>query len=602
MNKKNNDQQDHFAKTLIGMVIYSIILIIVVAATYFIIKGVYKKYEANVNSSAAIETQVEEPEEEPVEEVVEEESEEETTEEVIEAEDQEFTVSDFMPGDRHVDYSVGCFRVGNRAAINNIGWKDLTFSRFENVGDPEYASIDACEYTKKAAFMTDEKPITYEIYSNPDTGEVCKITFTEYCGDKLSIRDYYYYNGKLNYADQYDQLIKSPIDITGSKVQSRYYITADCLVKYSYCENNKATVYSLNEYDNYSDGTKEQYDYLEQDIINQGYITYYAAKTLSEEEKVSGYILDEFNQPLADCKITLYADSNNLQVATTSTNEDGYYSFETALSYDETYTLNVDKNTLDNVKVYNIKMTKGTTTYYIPTVYMSYSQNGTLYNNQILVRDAVDNTKAITEAVINYRFGLNNYSGNILASGVLDATGGIITPLKAGCYTAEIEKGGYENCFFNVIVKLDRQATIGFAVPDQADNQYTAILSWNTTPLDLDAKLIDTYGKSVIKSTTDSVGAIMSEAVSFNSTDGMAYNYYVSDFTECMAGDAFSYNMSNAGAVVDIYSSNGLAYSVNVPVAHAGVVWNVFNVRNGRIIIDNDYYTVIEPDTYWTSK
>ncbi len=208
----------------------------------------------------------------------------------------------------------------------------------------------------------------------------------------------------------------------------------------------------------------------------------------------------------------------------------------------------------------------------------------------------------IADASIRLRAGLNCREGDVIASSVLDATGAAMFTLQSGNYTAEVSKGGYENSFFNVIITMGRPATVGFAVRDMSEDKMQVILAWDTAPLDLDSRLIGAGGAEVLRPSQDSVGALMTETIELSAGSGNTYRYFVSDYSDCTGGDANSGNMTGSGARVYIYSNAGLMELYNVPMGHLGVVWEPLMIRNGKIIPVNNYYNVIEPDSYWTTK
>jgi|GEM_PF-2094326 len=68
------------------------------------------------------------------------------------------------------------------------------------------------------------------------------------------------------------------------------------------------------------------------------------------------------------------------------------------------------------------------------------------------------------------------------------------------------------------------------------------------------------------------------------------YKYYVTDQRGGHSGNPMTYEMSTSKAVVRVYSQDGLVASYQVPVGVAGTVWEVFEIRDGRIIPINNYF------------
>jgi hypothetical protein len=267
-----------------------------------------------------------------------------------------------------------------------------------------------------------------------------------------------------------------------------------------------------------------------------------------------------------------------------------------------TYTLSATKDEFDEVRVYGITAMKGSGVYYVPTPRLTYSSDGAEYNAQIMVRDSVANELPVTDATIVLRSGLNCREGDIIAQTDLDQEGNAMFTLQSGNYTARVSKNGYEDSYFNVIVTMSRQIIVGYAVADIPENKMQAVLAWDTAPLDLDARLIAAGGKNVSRPSSDGIGALTAETITFDLDEGNVYRYYVSDYTNCMAKDPNSDSLTGSGARIILYGAEGYIGTLDVPVGHLGVVWEAFMIRGGSVIPVNNYYNAIEQNSYWTSK
>ncbi len=599
-------KRDQFSVTIVGIVIYSILLIAIVTGTYLGIKTFIQNHAKKVEEAVAkAEEELEEqhkqdaaiteaePEPEEPEEVVEEPEEEQLPEKLLDV------TALVDPETLAIDYAT---RVAEPEARNkDLSWSDKVFSKLENVQNPAEAPINQYDFSRKFAYVNDGKKLEFMIYTNPETQKAEKITTKEYCGEDVEILNYYYDNGRINYVSEYRQTVDLPINQSTKSVKSRYYFSHDTMVRYIYCEGDQATEYSVAQMDNYSEGTVEQYNYLEADILNRAYVNYNVIKLLPESEKVDGYVLDEFNSALNEVQITV-TDASGAEVVSTQTNEDGYYSFELPIDVAATYSIRAEKGTLDPVTVYRVKSVPGSAYYSAEPIYMAYTETAAVYNVQLLVRDAANAITALPDATIRIREGINNYEGDAIATGVLDATGAITAPLRAGCYTAEVQKGGYETCFFTVIVKADHQAVLGYAVSDVGEDEAVTILSWDATPLDLDLRMFSSGGMRNNRSGIDSVGSTMAEMIRTTQLGTDTFECFVSDYSNCTGGDQYSYSMSSANAYVSIYSADGLQAMYHVPVAHMGVVWKPFEIRNTRILPINEYYYHAGDDSIWMTK
>ena len=128
------------------------------------------------------------------------------------------------------------------------------------------------------------------------------------------------------------------------------------------------------------------------------------------------------------------------------------------------------------------------------------------------------------------------------------------------------------------------------------------MLSYETTPLDLDIKAFDTYARNSFKSVNDSVGITTAETIEIKGVDSGVYTFYGSDYSDIVSCDMMSYNLSQSGAKMYVYDSDGLEAVFPVPAGHAGVVWRAFEVRNHKIVTINDYYAYIEDESAFRGK
>jgi len=597
-NSENNNKKrkDQFSVTIIGVIIYSILLILIMAGTYIGVKSIIKNHEKKAeNVSEEPKTEEVKKVEEPVEEEIEETK---VTDELNEHSIDLSSVCD--SNTRYIDYTQTLFTPSKRD--KSLVWQDNVFSRIENTEHPSEALVNTFSYKKVYGYLMDGTKIVLNVYTNPETEMIEKIKAVSYKGDGVEVTTYYYNLGNVNYITQYRKGTDTPINIGSSEIESRYYFSNDEMVKYIYCSNDVATEYSVADIDTYSEGTVGQYDYLEGSMLNCAYINYNIAKGLPETESINGYVLDEFNQPLKNASVTITRDTDGETVAETTTSEDGFYSAEIENTDDSKFTITVTDPTLCEVKIYNVTAVHGSGDYYAEPVYMSYEGNVQEYSLQILVRDATDMAKALANAVIKFRNGLNNTDGEVFFSGSLNEAGAMIFPVRAGCYTAEVSLGGYETAYFSVVVKQDHQAVLGYAVPDLAENTFATILSWDTTPLDLDARVIASNASRVMKSPSDSIGSTTPEVIYVENSGTDEYNYFVSDYTACTVGDPLSYNMSSSNATVTVYDADGIVTAIHVPLAHSGVVWDVLKIRNNKVVPNNQYYYNFDDNSYWTSK
>ena len=574
---KEKRHKDEMSVTVFGIIIYSMVLIFVVLIAYM---G-FKTAITNYRTKQAILLEEEQKAKEEAERLEEEARQK--------AEEEAKALEEEQTNEPEVE--------------EETGYVDAVFSVIENVSEPGNALVNTFEFARKSLDDESEKLMDYEVYTNPKTGKITKVTTRENCGDLFEITDYYYNDGVINYIAQYREDTDIPMDLSSDKIESRFYYSKDKMVKYIYCENGKATEYSTKDFGLYSSGTIEQYEYMENMMLESSKTVFEKAGSLDEKIVISGYVLDELNCPPSDPASIKLLDKNGRVVDETTSNGDGYYAFVVSADDSKEYIIDVTgrEDTIES-KVYGIKAKKGSKAVDVDTVYLAYSVYDTVYPVQIFVKDADDSNKAISGADIKIRYGINNRDGEVCLSGVLGDAGETMPALRSGNYTAEISKSGYETCYVSFTVKADCSALVAFAVKDVAEGTYKCVLSYETTPLDLDLRVYDTYGRNVIKSKNDSVGVITAETITLNDSDSGTYTFYVSDYTDIVGCDMMTYRLSQSGAKIFVYSSEGLEEIYPVPAAHAGIVWRPFEIRNHKINTINDYYAYIVDNSEFRNK
>ena len=594
--RKDKKNKDRFTVTIIGVLVYSAALIAVMVGSYIGVKAIFRNHDKKLAEINAEQT----------EEVAEEAEVTATPTPEPEIEEDEITDHEMSPEELTdsetgvVDYSINRVKPGKRN--KNLKWKDTVFSRIENVNDSASAPVNTFDYKRVTANLKDNKTTEYKVYTNPQNGFVEKITEVENCGDILNILDYYYDNGNINYISEYKTYVDKPINLSSSDIESRFYFRNDCLVRYIYCKDGSATEYALADIDNYSKGTVDQYDYLEEDMINRAYIVYNVAPSIKETELLYGYVMDEFSMPMEDAKIEIRSENDERVVADTRTDGDGFYKVSIDCTDDETFCAVASKDTLNEVGVFGITAKFGSGKYSVEPIIMGYTNNTTTYPTQFVVRDATDPNKPLSGAGIMIRRGINNRTGEVMQTGALDDNGTATVALTSGSYTAEITKGGYETLFLSVIVRLDHQYAVGFAMPDVDSDTFRIAVSWESAPLDLNSMAISSNRARILKSSVDSLGLTTAECVTIDNAGEDDYRFFVTDFGSITSGDLMSYNMTGSGACVDVYTSEGLIGKYHVPVANAGVIWETFEIRNKTLLPVNSYYYSVEDDDLWKTK
>lgn len=562
-------KKDQMAIVAIGLILYSLVLVAILVGSYVGFKMLFTSEDTTVEADNE-------------------------TDEIVEdtAGDTETNTLENVETDE--------IEVIEEVAEEAGEWKDLVFSRLEKPSDSANAPINKFDFSRKSYITEEGNVINYDIYTNPESKKIEKITSYTATGDVYEIRDFYYDDGNVNYVSEYTESITLPVNIASSMVKSRYYFADDKMVRYIYCEDDNATEYTKADFKIYSEGTVEQYKYLEKDILEKSKENLERVNELSSIETVKGFVLDEYDQPLFDVAIIMYDEDNNV-VAETSTDGDGRYSLEIETS-DKKHRIEFIKDTLHTVEYYDVYALDGSKTYYAETIYMSYENNEQLYNSQIFIKDADDINVIINDGSVKFRDGFNNRDGEIFLTGSLGEAGQVIAPVRAGNYTIEVEREGYFPLFFNFSVNTIHQATIEYISKVINDNEIKCVLNFETTPLDIDIRAITSNNVKTYKSINDSVGSTACETIFINSVGTDTYKIYISNYTDIVGGDQMSYRLSKSRAKIAVYNCNGLVTYAYVPEASAGVVWNPLEIRNGKVINVGDYYNSIGENSLFTNK
>lgn len=588
--------------TVPGIVLYSMLLIAVMFGAFFGIEKLLSRSPKAPDPDTSAIQEATTPALTAAPEVTAAPIEEQTAEDTdVEDEEDWIDVSTIVKGENNtIDYTAIFYEPNKRNS--KLTWQDTIFSKLENPKNPSEAVINSYSLTRTWATREDGKKMEFETYTNPETGKIEKITAIEHCGDYTEILDYYYDNGKINYIAQHQAVINTPIDITSADITYRYYFNHDTLVKFSAVEDQTAYEYQVSKLNEYSSGAIKQYDYLEDTMINWAYITYKVAPALPQTEYIEGYVFDVYNSAMSDAEVSLISASTGSSVMTTKTNGDGLYSFTAPVTNDDTYTIQIKKQTLDDINIFGIPAGSGSSSYYAHPAFMSYTQDGAVYNVQVSLKDASANGNGIGGATLNIRKGLDNKDGEIYVMGTADGSGMATIALPAGTFTGELTKSGYETSYFPIIVEMTQTTAYGYTVPDLMDGEYRFVTSWNTSPLDLETLLFVDSSDQTVRSSIDSANNTAAELISLDKLNNGTYRFFVYDYTNCTGGDVMSYAMSTANTLVTVFGPDGYITSYSAPVGHGGVVWDVCRMLDGRLTSIGDYYTVVQPDSYWTTK
>lgn len=523
----------------------------------------------------------------------------------------------------------------------NYAWDRTLFYTLEDVNPDSISDgkINGYEIRRKVFknAVTGNK-MEYEIYASPVNGNVNKIVSIEYFENYLEITDYYYDdNGKVSFIFVRNDTNYVPSYAVPTKDGKRFYFYQDCMTKWRTVSGGAQTNYVLGQasanegsnpagsvflYDALSSPQQDNYDVMERRMINAAYNTYRIVLEAESLSEITGYVYDEDGTPLMDAAVMLQdgAGGDNLYLA--ATDENGLYQI-TVPAEEYSYQMHVSYGNCVPVKLYGIYISDQTLSEYQSPVYMVEESRDKLPVN-LQAYDALNyasdgnGMERLSNAEIFVRRGINHKTGAAEFQGTADSGGSLSMELNPGMYTAEVQKPGYDNTYYNFAVRRGMETVQINASPKLASGEVRVVLTWGEVPSDLDSHLFTPYDSTFGDTTyhiwygnkQDSVGNNLDvddtssygpETMTIPALKNGLYKYYVADFTNCCMDFPSSYDMSNSGATVNVYTEGGLAASFAVPANRPGVIWEVFEIRNGSIVPIQRYYSNIDDKDWWHS-
>ena len=301
------------------------------------------------------------------------------------------------------------------------------------------------------------------------------------------------------------------------------------------------------------------------------------------------------NNPIAGAAVSIRTAGTATQVDNVTTAADGSYQSNPIPA--GTYDLVYSATGFNNATLFARTLTggSGTPVTSLPVVQLvpTGTANGNLTGS---VRDATSNA-VLAGATVEIRSGGGNTAGAALATTTSAADGSYaFNNLAAGTYTVRATRTGYLEGTVNVtIAQATQVAPVLFMSPTGGTAfAWRIVLSWGTTPSDLDAHLTGPLAGSasrfhVFFSTKGSLTASPFAQLDVDVTSGSGpetitiaqqiagvYRYYVHNF----GGTATGLKTSNAR--VDLYQGNTLVRQFFPPLQD-GIYWTVFEISGTDI-------------------
>lgn len=307
------------------------------------------------------------------------------------------------------------------------------------------------------------------------------------------------------------------------------------------------------------------------------------------------------NQALADASLTLIRVGNYIQdidPITVYSNSNGNYTFSGLKAGVYQITVHKDgyKDVFDVVYLNSEVIT--TQNIMIEAIKDDNTEYGSISGQ---VRDATKQTVTpISGITLRFRSGINITYGEVLYEVTTDSNGNYSLLIAPGNYTIEaVDQRGlttrYSTTLLIVKVLSNMTLTGQNIAMSPAVNGARIVLTWGSTPSDLDSHTIFSTGTHIYysnKSPTGYGNLDVDDTSSYGpeTTTITNMNYSFMFYVYNYSGGS-SYALSNSGAVVKVYIGDGeddIQYTFNVPYA-SGRYWNIFTYRasTGKISFSN---------------
>ena len=514
-------------------------------------------------------------------------------------------------------------------------WDKSLFYKLEDIDQKSEKDGILNTYNVEAKALQNKETgnkIDYILYRNPNTNLVNKIVSMEYLENgEIETVDYYFTDeGKVDFIFFHTVTEYTPSYATRSKPGERFYFTDDAMVKWRITTKEKDnSIKELNYIATKAEwGDQEecpwwsmledtspemQQKFHEQAVrmLNAAYNTYHAVVDTESINLIDGCVVDEDENAISYATVRLFAEGKEECLFSCSTDENGRYQLYIP-SDDYTYRLEIEKEGYLTEVIYGIQP--------IGEIVELVQENVCLYQTgeaaymYFCLRHAFEE-EYIPEATITIRKGINNRFGEIYKTLDYSEYDNTALLLEPGNYTFEIDCWDYQTAYKNVRFRPEDTVSILLS-PTLDEGEVRIVLDWGSYPEDLDAHLFtpydgketeaayhiwygqqeDPYGNNLDRDDTDSYGP---ETMTIQNLKNGCYKYYVADFTNCCDDNPTSYEMSGSGAQVNVYTSEGEVQTFYVPTNRSGVIWEVFEIRNGRINRINHYYNQIEDKEWW---
>lgn len=318
------------------------------------------------------------------------------------------------------------------------------------------------------------------------------------------------------------------------------------------------------------------------------------------EGKVSAYNSDLSAGELSGATVQLFSSNGGTPISSLKTDENGKFSF--------------------NVSKGNYRLVISADGYRTLTSNQSVAKDEIKYTEHILLMDNGQsgvgsaggkvsnalNGKGLGNAKLKLRTDWNNTTGEYIDGFEIrtDSSGRYtISNIPVGYYTVEASLDGYVTGYSNIIVLSDgAKNDFDFTItPILSDDEIRIVLTWGSTPSDLDSHLIGKtpsnssfnvyYGDKIYNFNgtemanldVDDTTSYGPETITILKNIHGIYTYAVHDFSN--RGSSGSTALSFSNAVVRVFTGSTQVAEYHVPTDQVGTYWTVFQIdESGNIL------------------
>lgn len=526
------------------------------------------------------------------------------------------------------------YKPGVRDDLKN--WdKTVFYALEERYQSPGYYDKNYCTLKKlQVRSKLTGNIVDYDAYLNPDTGLPNKIVSIEYKNGEIEVMEYYYDNdGKISFIFYYltDNYVSTYATV--GKKGNRFLFDGDILTTWRIVEDenhimnlcaNKAEEARLKtaswkknsifRYDKLGEDERQLYDDMELRMINFAYNTYDLICNNEGVGQIVGVVYKNQYVPASNVVVELYDESFENVLYSTTTDANGEYVIGVPHS-NYTYNVRVKTGGDDSAcDIYQICMDESSFIIYVDSV-IFFDDNTNKQTIKLYIGNAfLGHGASIGDAEIHVRSGINNRNGSILEDRRTNADGYVELFLLPGVYTIEASKSGFESIFYTIVSNPYEDNWYEYYTPPTlSEGEYAIVLSWGLYPTDLDSHLFtsdgsgtqhiwyqDKYDGHSSYLDVDDTSSYGPETVTIRRFDASNYyKYCVVDYSNSSRQNYNSTEMSYSNATVAVYSAGGHLATYHVPVNREGVVWEVFEIRNGRLTPIQRYYNGMEDYSWW---